>query len=879
MSSPIFFRPAIPLLISLMIGILLGSEYSGFKYGGETVVIVSVACILGHIYRRQNGIIFPVLLFLALGYLSIAPWVQPKFPANHIVHFAGSTRWEITGTIDGRPQHYNNRFRFVLRGVSLADAHQTHTVCGKLRVTAMGQIPPLAAGDAIQFQSRVRLISNFNNPGGFDYKRYLAFKGIWATAYLSGDRLAVQNRQPSANIFNTIDSIRRAFSNLVEQFGNADSRAVLKALIIGERHLIRPELRQAFNRAGAGHLLAISGLHIGIVATVAFTFFQFMTKRFNPLLWRAWGRKCAALLTLLPVLIYGLTAGFSPSTQRAVIMVAVFLLTFLFESEQDPLNTLSLAALLILVIDPPSLFSVSFQLSFTAVLGIVYGLSRLNYFGKGQQAAVTKDRLNRFKKLVFSFLLVSFLAICGSLPLVAFYFNQISLIGLATNLVVIPLIGFIAVPLGLAALLVLPISVTLASWLIEADLFILSYALPLVKFFADLPFAAVKIVTPSPLEIACFYIMGWALLNLGRSHSMPNGLPPVSGREISGSNSIPSSLTPASRKSFVRHYINLLQVFHLNFQRTRFRAKIALSLVSLILVLDTGYWLYQRFWHRDLKVTVIDVGHGSAALLEFPGGHTILIDGGGFSDNSTFDIGEKIIAPFLWRKKIQTVDTIVLSHPNSDHLNGLIFIARYFNVKNVWTNNEPYPTEGYARFMDVIASRKISLEKFESMSRRHCIDDIELKLLYPPPDYLNLIQSQKWRNTNNNSLVVKVSLKSVSFLFPGDIMAQAENELVHLAGDRLASTVLIAPHHGSRTSSSLEFINAVNPRVTVISSGARGRFKLPHPSVLKRYRDHGCRIWQTSVNGAVQFSTDGRTLEVKPFLGDTLPGSTDYIYK
>ena len=101
----------------------------------------------------------------------------------------------------------------------------------------------------------------------------------------------------------------------------------------------------------------------------------------------------------------------------------------------------------------------------------------------------------------------------------------------------------------------------------------------------------------------------------------------------------------------------------------------------MILILDTGYWLHQRFWHRDLRVTVIDVGLGSASLLELPGGYTILVDGGGFSDNSSFNVGEKIIAPFLWRKKIQTVDTLILSHPNSDHLNGLIYIARHFNVK------------------------------------------------------------------------------------------------------------------------------------------------------------------------------------------------------
>jgi competence protein ComEC len=573
----------------------------------------------------------------------------------------------------------------------------------------------------------------------------------------------------------------------------------------------------------------------------------------------------AALLSLLPVIFYGTLAGFSPSTQRAVIMVAVFLLTFLFESEQDPLNTLALAALLILVADPPALFSISFQLSFSAVLAIIYGLSRVPNRDALQPAPLKASWLFRFRSKLVSFLLVSFLAICGSLPLVAYYFNQVSLIGLAANFIVVPLIGFVTIPLGLMALFVLPLSFALASWCIKASLLILSFSLNIVTLTADLPFAAVKVVTPSLLEIICFYIMGWALLNLRRLDRYAMIPRPTACGAGDQTKSVTHYRPPWAGKAILGKILKIPSALAGNGLRSAKPAHIALVSVLMILILDTGYWLHQRYGSSDLRVTIIDVGDGSASLLELPGGYTILVDGGGFADNSAFDVGEKIVAPLLWRKKIRTVETLILSHPNSDHLNGLIYIARYFNVKNVWTNNESHNTHGYAKFMEVIEQNNIRLTAFKDLPRRHRIAGVELDILYPPPEFLKLKDSQKWRNTNNNSLVVKATLESISFLFPGDIMADAEKELVHLAGSNLPSTVLIAPHHGSKTSSSKRFIDAVNPKAVILSSSRNGRFKFPHRTTLKRYNNQGCSIWRTDLNGAIHLSTDGRHLHVKAF--------------
>jgi len=865
MTSPMYFRPAIPLLLCLIGGILLGSEFGGHEIWALTALIMGAAFGLRRIYRHKSGLVGPILLFFSLGYLSIAPWASPRFSANHLIHFADTGRLNISGRIASRPQFVNNRARFILQVASLGDGRQTHAVTGKLRVTVVGERPELATGDKLQFESRLRSINNFKNPGGFDYRRYMAFKGIWATAYVTGDRLVVIEKNYASGLSQLINKARTRFVELSQNSGSTEARAVLSALIIGDRTQISPETRQSFNRAGLGHLLAISGLHIGIVATAAFVFFNGLTVRFRPLLWRAWTRKAAALLSLIPVIFYGVVAGFSPSTQRAVLMVTVFLMTFLFERDQDPLNTLALAALFILVADPPALFSASFQLSFTSVFAIIYGLSQLRSRGARQKVRFQQNWRLRLKKKLSSFALVSILAICGSFPLVAYYFNQASLIGFAANFIVVPVIGFITIPLGLTALFMLPISMNLASGCIHAANFVLDYALQIVNGLADLPFAALKIVTPSLLEIGCFYALGWAVLNGGRPETEKTPTPLIgAGDQTANLSGNPADLPPGNR-SDLRRFLKYSPAKALKKISLKKKAQIAGVLVLIIMAADVSYWLYQRFGHPDLRVTVIDVGFGSAALLELPGGHTILIDGGGFADSSTFDVGQSVIAPFLWRKKIRTVNTLILSHPNSDHVNGLIYIAENFSVKKIITNNEQRQTLGYGKLMDIVARRKISQPVFKNMPRTHRIADVELTCLYPPADFLDKRNYEKWRNPNNNSLVWRVSRGLTSFLFAGDIMAEAEKELVSLAGSQLTSTVLIVPHHGSRTSSSKIFVRAVNPEVVIISSGPNNRFDLPHSDVVKQYQNLGCSIWRTDINGAVRMSTDGRRLEVQPF--------------
>ncbi len=828
MNRDIYFRPLIPLLISMIAGLSCGLRFPWHSTYAYLSIICCSGVLLIKIIGKKSSLFLPLFLFFSLGYISIQPWFPEKLPASHIVNFTDTGPLNISGQVIESPEIRNKRLTFVLLVETVENDGKVIPVSGKISVKVLNSIPGISIGDKVYFKSGIRSVRNFNNPGGFDFKRYMAFNGISGTAYVSGEKIRVKQNEENIEWKRLIENARKKFALLIENSAPSDEAGVLKALVIGDQNSITPEIRADFNRTGTSHILSISGLHVGIVATVSFLFFNKFLSYFNLFLWNAWTRKGAAILSLLPVIIYGLLAGMSPSTQRSVIMISVFLMSFFVEREQDAINTLAVAAILILVFHPPSLFLISFQLSFLSVWFIITGMNLTLYRKDGKSKTEEGWRL-RLQRKIAAFFLVSFFATIGTLPVVMYYFNQVSLVGLAANCVAVPLIGFAVVSAGLLSFFIYPISGFVSVWLIKASSVILGVSLEFIKYFAKLPFAAIKTVTPSLFEIAWYYLL------LGAVFVILQGL--NDKKEIKKSGRV---------VEFIK-------------QRGPF---IAIVLLIIAGYADVWYWLDKRFLHEDLRVTVIDVGQGTSALLELPGGYNVLVDGGGFSDNSIFDVGEKITAPFLWRKKIKSVDTLVLSHPHSDHLNGLLYIAENFNVKEIWTNGETAETFGYKRLLEIIKEKNIKMEEFKEIKRARIINGTMFKILYPEADFKE--KTEKWRKGDNNSLVLKASLGLKSFLFPGDIKAKGEAELVNIAGDYLKSTILLAPHHGSKTSSTNEFISKVNPEIAIMSVGWNNRYKFPAPEVLERYKARNCRTLRTDENGAVMMSTDGKALVVTP---------------
>ena len=515
-ADTIFFRPIIPLLLAMMAGIITGSRIPGNAKWVYGICAICAARIIVSIRKNTSTFSTPLILFASLGYLLLQPWVSPSFPPHHIIHFLDKQAWEITGTIKSPPFRDAKRTRFILEAERLEWKQRSYPsigpTTGRIQVAVYGKCPELRMGGKIRFVSKIRSFRNFGNPGAFNYRQYMTFKRVWGAAYTSGKRLLVLEKSPQSGIKWRISQARKRISQFIDTaVGQGDENAVLKALVIGDRSSISKALNETFQRTGVGHLLAISGLHIGMIATISFFLFRTILSYIEPILRHAWTRRGAAVLSIFPVCIYGLLAGMSPSTQRAVIMVGVFLMTFLLQREQDPVNTLSVAALIILMVNPPSLFSISFQLSFIAVFSIMYGFLWLD--GKKHPHTST-SQTDKLRNTLRTYIFASTFAIFGTLPFIMRYFNQVSLVSLVGNLLAVPLIGIGVVPLGLFSVFLYPISTPAAAIFLHAAEAVLVFTLNLLKFLSKIPYAAIKTITPSMVEMVCFYFLGWALLNI-----------------------------------------------------------------------------------------------------------------------------------------------------------------------------------------------------------------------------------------------------------------------------------------------------------------------------------------------------------------------------
>ncbi|MDP2799129.1 MAG: ComEC/Rec2 family competence protein, partial [Deltaproteobacteria bacterium] len=286
-----------------------------------------------------------------------------------------------------------------------------------------------------------------------------------------------------------------------------------------------------------------------------------------------------------------------------------------------------------------------------------------------------------------------------------------------------------------------------------------------------------------------------------------------------------------------------------------------LTCLSIILVVKM-VGAYQQNHSDMLKTTFLDVGQGNAALVQFPGGKNMIIDGGG-TLSGQFDLGERVIAPFLRTKGVRTIDYLVLTHPHPDHIGGLIFLLDSFKVKEVWTNGDRVETEAFIRWQQAISHKGIPHRKFKMDSRYTFNINGVMVDVYGPSGDMAATGGQDVL-LNRRSLVLRISYGRRHLLFPGDIDACRENELSQ-RGYALKSDVLLAPHHGSNTSNTAGFIKAVAPDTVIFSVGRLNRFSFPHPAVVGRYMKTGRSIYRTDRDGAITCLTDGHNLQIETF--------------
>ncbi len=812
---------AVPLLLFVS-GIILGNAVSSYFY---PVLFLSILSILSfcHFNKQTRFKLFVVLfhfIFL-MGFLLISFHSPDIIGTKLNLEYFGKKNLLITGLVASMPKQNQRRTKFALKILTIKKDNddQENKIKSKIEIFSYYGTPNLQYGDVISYRGSIKRPRNFANPGGFNYVKYLSFKGIAGISFVRGEKIVIHNSNNnfkySTQFIRRINKLRHEFSGFIHGL-TINSRhgdkvfSILSAVTTGLKDDLPDQLRENFSKAGVSHIIAISGLHLSIIAAIFFFCFNFLFSRFKPLLVRGLAGKAAYLTTLIPLLFYALLSGFSPSTQRAFIMISVYMLSFVLDREKDVLNSLAAAALIILIIDPCALFAISFQLSFSAVLFIVLGMYAIKdilFFKK-----------NNFLNKFFIFILVSFFAGLGTLPLVMYYFNIISFVQVIANLMIIPLIGFIAVPLGLAGFFIFPFSKIVSGSLIKLSIPFLSFAIDFVEYITSFSFSWARCITPHLIELVCFYAI------------------------ILGS---------------------------FNFLITKTKKSICFILFFLFLFfLYSGFILEKRYFSSNLQITNLDVGQGNSALIEGPKGIRILVDGGGFSYRSGFDTGKYIVGPFLWYKRINKLDAVILTHPEKDHMNGLIFVLKNFKVGMLIKNSDYRKTKAYSDLMRICLKKNIKIFQIPLKNNKD-INIGDLNISFFNPISKKIIMDNFTKNDyNNNSLVFIIKYNKFKILFPGDIMKKTEQILASKSDRSLRSDVLIAPHHGSLTSSISCFLDRVKPEAVIISCGLYNQYHFPSKLVLARYRAKNINFYRTDYQGAVKIMSNGEKFSISTFKGD-----------
>jgi len=770
----------------------------------------SAAVVLCLFRQRAGATVSLGLLFFALGAAALVPWREPALGHSHIAQFAGPERVQIEGVIAQAPEPSNRGLRLRLQTTHVHMPDESRTVSGSVRVTIRAPLQSWRYGDRVRLFCRLRPPRNFENPGRFDYVRHLAYQNVFVTASLRDDTSVTRVRTGEGSAFRLlIEGYREQTAAVIDRAVGWPAREIIKALLLGQQATIPEDIRDQFAILGLAHVLAISGLHIGIVALVSYwCLFGLMKLWPRLLLWTDAG-KLALMLSLGPTAFYCFVAGLHTATLRALVMIMAYALAQLAERRQDLPSTLCLAALLILLWTPSALFDISFQLSFAAVASLVIIMPALQGLLRQPLPGCNNRMLAWAAAATASMLLTSGVATLGTAPLVAASFHRFAWLGLLTNVLIVPYVGLLLVPLGLVACLCVPVSAELARLLFVGAGALADELLILSDGWSRLAWADVRVAAPAWWETLLWY-------------GLLAGLP------------------WCVRTKRLRRWAGIAALY-------------VLCEVLLVCAGTQGRGV--------LQVTYFDVGHGDAALIRFPAGSVMLIDGGG-SRNEAFDTGKAVIAPALYHLGIRTVDYLVLTHPHQDHAGGLAYILGHFSVAELWMTQEALADvvgQGLARLAQREGTRLCILS---AAARPRQVEGVRIAVLNPP-DHAGASVLPGQRDVNNASLVMHMAFRRVGFLFAGDIEGESERALVR-GKARLQATVLKVPHHGRAGSSMPAFVRAVSPEVAVISCRSFGREKVPAAAVLDVYRQARARVYRTDINGAVTVTTDGCSYEVVP---------------
>ncbi|MBN2104310.1 DNA internalization-related competence protein ComEC/Rec2 [bacterium] len=722
--------PAVKTTLLLALGILAGPcrpmHFSSWICISVLLILLTSTLALWKIHFGRSWILALMICMTGWMRLNMAYW----HPANHLSNLPVDKDLSFKAHLFRDPEYRPERTVYWLAADSVYTQRGWLPVCGRLRLTRYRESSgSLVYGDQIIATGHILPPASRRNPGGFDYRAYLLTRNVSGLFIPAKGTPLVLTGVNKGHILlrHCVYPARRWIMRTLEQFFTGDSEILLKALILGDRTDISEEMRESFAKIGIIHVLAVSGLHVGFVLLFLCTCFTLIRM---PQSWRT-------VLTISGLLLYCLITESKPPVVRATIMACVYLAGQHLERQSNPFNTLSVAALILLLINPFMLFDAGFQLSFSAVFSILYFYPKWKTLPGFRQMDAWCIKRRGFKNLWLLFL-VSLSAQIGTLPVVVLTFNRFPVFGVLANLFAVPLAALI-VAYGFTVLLCAPVSVWIAEIYAGFTDILVRLLLCIAKMLQTVPYLNITLQTPNNYHIGLYLSA-------------------------------------------------LFLIFHWHHPVWRKR----LIFISVI-------FLNLMVWHAALtssasKITYVqlDVGQGDAAVIHLPRHRTLIIDGG--DRHAGFDTGKRILIPYLNQKGIRKIEAVILTHSHNDHAGGLISLVNAFKIDQFIVSDTLASGKPMHELLETIHTKQIPIKLITALDSL-IFPGAHFYFLSPDQTMSH------HRNVNNRSVVALLLFGKHRFLFMGDAETPAENRLCQSFESLSADILKIGHHGSHTASS------------------------------------------------------------------------------